>query len=383
MWFSTFLLLNLVRRLARSLLTALGMAIAVGTSVALLAVAQSFEESSVQAFTARGVDIVVLEQGILDQLSSDLSQEIGPRIAAVPGVKAVAPGLVELVDYSRTGTVISVLLQGWEPGTFLFDELTFREGRAFREGETGVVVIGKTLADVLDKKVGDTVELQRKPFRVIGIYESFNIFENGAATLPLGELQRLMARTDGITGFSVKVDRTGSPANDVREVAKRIEALIDPGGALTGLSAVPTQDYADRSMHIRFVRAMAWATSFIALLVGAVGTLNTMLMSVLERVREISILRALGWRRIRVARMVMGECLLLSTAGSALGIAAAAVLLTWLGRLSMMRGFLSGELPPAVVGKGLLLAFVVAMVAGAYPAWRATRLTPVEGLSHE
>ncbi len=383
MWFSTFLLLTLFRRLARSLLTALGMAIAVGTSVALLGVADNFEKSSVQAFTARGVDIVVLEQGILDQLSSDLSQNLGPKIAAVPGVKAVAPGLVELVDHSRSNTVISVLLQGWEPGSFLFDELKFSQGRAFQPGEKGVVVLGNTLADVLDKKVGDTIELQRKPFQVIGVYESFNIFENGAATLPLDELQRLMARTDGITGFSVKADRSSPAGSDVKEVAKRIEALVDPEGAPTGLSAVPTQDYADRSMHIRFVRAMAWATSLIALLVGAVGTLNTMLMSVLERVREISILRAIGWKRTRIARMVMGECLLLSTAGCALGILAAAVLLAWLARMSMMRGFLSGELPLNVVAKGLLLAFGVAMVAGAYPAWRATRLTPVEGLSHE
>jgi len=383
MWFSTFLLLNLVRRFARSLLTALGMAIAVGTSVALLAVADSFERSSVQSFAARGVDLVVLEQGILDQLSSDLSQDIGPRIAAIPGVQAVAPGLIELVDYSHSNTVISVLLQGWEPGSFLFEDVQFLSGQAFGPDDHGVVVLGKTLAEVLKKNVGDTVELQRKNFQVVGIYDSFNIFENGAATLPLKELQQLLARTDGITGFSVKVDHQGDADARVAEVAQQIEALVDPAGAPTGLSAVPTQDYADHSMHIQFVRAMAWATSLIALVVGTVGTLNTMLMSVLERVKEISILRAMGWRRLRVARMVMGECMLLSLTGALVGILGAWALLTWLGQLPATRGFLTGELHPLVVGKGLLLALAVAIVGGGYPAWRATRLTPVEGLSHE
>jgi putative ABC transport system permease protein len=384
MWFSTFLLLNLVRRFARSLLTALGMAIAVGTSVALLAVADSFERSSVQSFAERGVDLVVLEQGILDQLSSDLSQSITPQIAAIPGVEAVAPGLIELVDYSHSNTVLSMVLQGWEPGSFLFDDVKFVEGRPFGPDDHGVVVLGKTLAEVLNKKVGDTVDLQRKDFKVIGIFDSFNIFENGAATLPLRELQQLMARTDGITGLSVKVKRE-SENNEARvaEVAKQIEALVDPVGAPTGMSAVPTQEYADHSMHIQFVRAMAWATSLIALVVGTVGTLNTMLMSVLERIKEISILRAMGWRRMRVARMVMGECMLLSLIGALVGIVGAWALLTWLAQLPATRGFLTGEVHPVVIGKGLLLALAVALVGGGYPAWRATRLTPVEGLSHE
>lgn len=381
MWFSTFLLLNLVRRLARSVLTMLGMAIAVGTSVSLLGVADSFERSAVQSFSARGVDIVVLERGILDQLSSDLNQGLAARIAEVPGVGAVAPGLIELVDYSRSGTVISVLLQGWQPGSFLFQDLKFLEGRPFQEGETGVVVLGKTLAEILGKHTGDSLEIQRQQLRVVGVYESFNIFENGAATLPLAELQRLMARPEGITGCSVKVDHQAG--SDVETVAKRIENLIDPETAPTGLSAVPTQDYAANAMHIKFIRAMAWATSLIALVVGAVGTLNTMLMSVVERVREISILRAVGWRRGRVARMVLGECLMLSAAGAVLGILGAGALLYLLGQLTVTRGFLSGELPATAVAKGLLLALVVALVGGGYPAWRAMRLTPLEGLSHE
>ncbi len=63
--------------------------------------------------------------------------------------------------------------------------------------------------------------------------------------------------------------------------------------------------------------------------------------------------------------------------------AAAAGLLAWLAQLPTMRGFIAGDLPPAVIGKGLLLALAVAAFGGGYPAWRATRLTPVEGLSHE
>ncbi len=383
MWFSTFLLLNLLRRKARSLLTAAGMAIAVGTTVALLGVASSFEQASVQSFSGRGVDVVVLEDGILDQLSSDLTQDYGQRIRQVPGVKEVGPGLVELVDYSHTGTVLSVLLQGWEAGSFLFDSLRVTSGRAFQPGERGVVLLGQTLAEVLGKRVGDSLIIQRETFKVVGIYESFNLFENGAATLPLEELQRVMARPGGVTGFSVVIDHKGAGAHTVEEVCRRIEALPGESGVPLGLSAVPTKDYADSAMHIRVIRAMAWSTSLIALVVGAVGTLNTMLMSVVERVREISILRAIGWKRRRVARMVLGESLLLSLGGAVVGIGGAALLLAWLARLPVTRGFISGQLPLAVVGQGFALALAVAIIGGGYPAWRATRLAPVEGLSHE
>ncbi len=225
MWFSTFLVLNLLRRRAHSALTLAGMAIAVGTAVALLGIADSFERSSVQAFAGRGIDIVIVEQGILDQLTSDLNYEYADPIRHVPGVRGLAPGLIELVDYSHTGTVLSVLLQGWEPDSLLFDELKILDGRVFNVGEKGVTLLGKTLAETLDKHVGDTVVFQRESFRVVGIYESFNIFENGAATLPLGELQRIMGRPRSVTGFSVVLESQPPRSDSVAQVCQRIEAL--------------------------------------------------------------------------------------------------------------------------------------------------------------
>jgi len=360
-----------------------GMAIAIGTTVALLGIAESFEQSTVQSFAERGVDIVVLEKGVLDQLSCDLHTEYGDRIRDLPGVAGVAPGLLELVDYSHTGTVMSVLLQGWEPGTFLLEGLVKEKGRLFDEMDKGVVLLGTNLADVLKKDVGDVIEIQRKQFEVIGVVKSFNFFENGCAFLPLAELQELMGRSDSVTGFSVRLDPKAGSDITVEGVRQEIEELTDDTGVTLGMSAVATQDYANQSMHIRVVRAMAWAMSLIALVVGAVGTLNTMLMSVVERIKEISILRAIGWKRGRIAWMILGECFLLSLVGALLGTIGAAALLKWLAYYPMTRTFIQGDLPPIVILKGLALASAVALFGGGYPAWRATRLTPVEGLSHE
>ncbi len=379
MWFVTILLLNLLRRKARSVLTVCGVAVAIGTTVALLGIARGFEESSVQIFEQRGVQIVVVEHGVLDQLNSDLDASLASRINRVPGVQAVTFGLVELVDYSHSGTLVSLVVNGWDANSFFLDDLKIIRGRKYRPGEQKVAMLGSTLAENIKKGVGDSIAIQREAFQVVGVYQSFNILENGAATIPLAELQRVMARPGRVTGFSVVVHQSGS----VDDVCQGINALCDDQGVPLGLLAMPTRDYANNAMHLRAAHAMAWATSAIAILVGAIGMLNTMLMSVVERVREICILRAIGWRKARIARMIVGECLLLSVSGATLGTLAAFALTYWLTMLPVTRGFIEGRISPLVIVQGFAIALVLGICGGAYPAYRAVQLPPALGLSHE
>jgi putative ABC transport system permease protein len=128
---------------------------------------------------------------------------------------------------------------------------------------------------------------------------------------------------------------------------------------------------------------MAWVTSIIAVAVGGIGTLNTMIMSVVERVREISVLRAIGWRKSRVIRMIVGESLMISLAGAAVGALAAAALTWWLSTQPTASIFMEGSIAPVVYLKGFVLAVLVGLIGGFYPAVRASRLLPAEGLRHE
>ena len=128
---------------------------------------------------------------------------------------------------------------------------------------------------------------------------------------------------------------------------------------------------------------MAWLTSAVAVLIGGFGMLNTMLMSVLERVGEIGVLRAIGWRKSRVVRMVLGEALLLSLAGAALGAAGAVGLTRWLSTFPAVGGLIAGNIAPVVLGEGFAVALALALLGGVYPAYRAARLLPTEALRHE
>jgi putative ABC transport system permease protein len=123
--------------------------------------------------------------------------------------------------------------------------------------------------------------------------------------------------------------------------------------------------------------------SILALFVGGLGMLNTMLMSVLERTREIGVLRALGWRRRRVLAMILRESLLLGTVGGICGIILGLALGRLIGLAEGMWGSLELSYTPGIFAQAVLVALIAGVAGGLYPAWRATRMRPVEALRYE
>jgi putative ABC transport system permease protein len=374
MRFTTLILRNLRRRGVRTALTVLGLGIGIAAVVALLGIAWGFERSFLKLYEAKAIDLVVVKAGVSDRLTSNLDASVGDRLRRVPGVRAVAGSLMDVVSFEEAN-LVSVLVNGWEPGSLLFRGIRLLQGRALQQGDTRVAMLGRVLAMNLGKKVGDPLSIAGEPFTVIGIFESDSLFENGGLIVPLAELQRMMGREGSLSGFVVVAD--AADRRSVEELGRRIEATVP------GVAAVPARDYIQGDIQIRLVKAMAWATSVIALLLGSLGVLNTMMMAVFERTGEIGVLRALGWRRARVLGLILGEALTLGLVGSALGGLLGYAGVRALQLLPTASVFIAPELPPSVLAVGGVLGIGLSVLGGLYPALRGAALNPTEALRHE
>jgi putative ABC transport system permease protein len=372
--FSTLIAKNVLHRPVRTILTTVGLAIAIGAVIILVGISWNFERSFLAIYNSKGIDLVVVHAGSSNQLASSLDDKMGDRLRQIEGVADVAPSLVDTVAFEDKN-LVSVLVNGWAPGSLLFTGLRVLDGRALQVGDDKSVMLGRVLAMTLGKKADDPIQIAGESFQVVGTFESDSWFENGGLLMPLATLQKMMGREGQVTGFLIRAKT--SDTRSIEQLRRRIESTV------TGVAATAARDHVQGDTQIRLARAMAWATAAVALFLGSVGMLNTMLMSIFERTREIGILRAVGWRRRRVLALVMGEALVIALLGTVLGTMLAAIGLRVLTLAPTARGFINPNLPPEVLGIALAMGVGLSLLGGIYPAARAAALEPTEALRYE
>ena len=196
------------------------------------------------------------------------------------------------------------------------------------------MLIEKSLADALHKKAGDTVTLfDNYEFQVIGVYQTDSSFEKNNIIMMLDQLQKLDSEQGKITGCTVRLKpdvRTDEARR--KEICRTIEGAFAVEFHRKGkIEAKAPSEYNLKLLKIATV--MALLTAGLGVFIGVVSLINTMVMSVFERTREIGILRAIGWRPCRIMRMILMESVLLSMGGGVLGTIGAMTLTFFLSRL--------------------------------------------------
>jgi putative ABC transport system permease protein len=386
MTFGGIVIKNLLRRKFRTLLTVLGVAVAIAAVVSLLGLSEGLKQTIADRMAGRGVDMIVLRAGVAQRLNSSLDESIGERLAAVPGVQKVALGLTEMVSFDGT-SFIGVPIHGWPADSFAFNCLEVIDGNLFAVEQKSQVLLGQLLARELKKQVGDTLEIEGQTFNVCGIFRSSNRYDDNSAVVALVDLQCMMDRANQVTEFQLVLYRGEQSGTDQKQLIERvrndIESMQDDQGQLLSLSAWPTEEFINKNTEIKMTAAMAWITSAIALLIGSVGMLNTMVMSVLERSQELGILRAIGWTKQRIVRMVLTEAIVLAMIGAVLGTLFAMLLTQFLGAFTPLASFVRSDFQPRIIVAGFGLAALVALVGGIFPAYRGASLAPTEALRYE
>jgi putative ABC transport system permease protein len=234
-------------------------------------------------------------------------------------------------------------------------------------------MLGRVMSESLKKKPGDTVELSGSRYRVVGIYESGNGWEEIGGVLTLRDGQALAGRPRKVTMFGVKVQDPDQAPAIVEKINSRIPEVH---AALSG-------EFVEQMPDMQNANGMLDGISVLAIMVGGVGVLNTMLMAVFERTREIGVLRALGWRRLSVLGLVLQEALYLGLLGGITGIGIAVGLVYLAGKIPMIGEAFQAEFTWVGFARAILVALSLGVMGGLYPAYRATRLQPVEALHYE
>jgi putative ABC transport system permease protein len=390
----------------RAGLTILGIVIGVGAVIAMLAVGAGAQDAITGQISGIGTNLLFVFSGNLQEtvrnpkvLTLQDAQAIADPFQA-PSVAGVAPVVSSnTITVSYGGERSVTQLQGVTPEFATVRNYKVTEGEFINEshqvGLASVVLLGPDLAKKLfgrtDGIVGETVRIEGQPFRVIGILESrgggsFGSQDN-VALIPLSTAQnRIIPRyRDRVTLIYVSAINADSVSRASQEVAEILRLRHRTELGLDDFTVFTQQDFVQTAQVITGVLTIfLGGIAGISLLVGGIGIMNIMLVSVTERTREIGLRKALGARKRDILIQFLTESSLLSLLGGVIGIATGWGIAALVGRIASASGT---PFNPTVSLEAVLLATLfstaVGLFFGIYPANRAARLEPVEALRYE
>ncbi|MBC8496384.1 MAG: ABC transporter permease, partial [Chloroflexi bacterium] len=359
----------------RTILTALGIGIGVAAIVGLGALANGLAAGYDSFLTGSKADLILSQPDAFDVSMSTVDESVSQDIEAMSEVSA-ASGMLEGIVQAEQIPLFFVF--GYPEDSFILGRFNIIDGdpldsREVVYGRGKPMLLGSGSAEALNKQVGDTLRIQERVFRVVGIYETGATLEDNGAVLPLRDAQELLGRIRQVSIVYIQLKDAGLSERVERRVERR----------WPDLSLSTTSDFADKQMMGDMMKAFVWVIAGLAIIIGGVGMMNSQMMAVVERTREIGVLRSVGWKRGRILRMILGESIIVGLLGGIFGIALGWFMIASFEGFTGFFGATSSSVTPELLQQAMIIVVVLGFVGGVYPAWRASRLPPVEALRYE
>ncbi len=394
-------------RSLRSWLTILGVVIGVTAIVTLISIGQGIQDSILNEFEKVGYNTVTVLPGNFDtgrggfgnasaDTSSYLSKGVIEEIEGVKTSAAIRSEDLQIVSEGLEGQAF-LRVTGMSPAVFsdfdgYFDGFPIAEGKRFSfQGEDREVVIGGEIARELGVSAGDSIRIEGEEFTVSGLLGSdeeggsdgqFNFYgdlDNGLF-IPLSTLEEFYGGQGGASLILAEVYEDV----EVSEVADEIERAYSAND--TASTTITTEELSNRvNSALGTIQIALAGIAAISLLVGGIGVMNTMYTAVLERTREIGVMKAVGAKNGQILGLFLTESGLLGLVGGAIGTLVGVGLSLLAGRFISQA--LAAPFAPSF-GPGLLIgaiafSFVLGSISGVLPARQASGLQPVEALRYE
>jgi putative ABC transport system permease protein len=396
----------LLRNKLRSFLTALGIIIGVGAVIAMVAIGDGAKAMVEKSFAAMGSNLLVVMSGTTtaggahggfgsmptltwDDLAA-IQRELSAVEYAAPQLRTTAQVITEEQNWTTSVT-------GTTPDYFLIRSWPIAAGAAFGpadvEGASKVAVLGQTVVEKLfgpsADPVGQTVRIRNVPFQIVGVLAKKGQSPNGqdyddAVFIPSttflskiqGGLKKFLQGTIMVRASSA--DATARAQRQITALLRERHHLargVEDDFSIRNLSEMA----AARQEGTETLTTLLASIAAVSLLVGGVGIMNIMLVSVTERTREIGLRMAVGARRIDILTQFLVEALTLSSAGGLVGVATGLFVAQ---KLSESFGW-PLLIRPQIVGIAVGFSALVGIAFGLYPARKASRLDPIEALRYE
>ena len=374
---------NLLSKKTRTLLALIGLMIAVVGVVGLISISDGIKAMVNESLgSLQGVQ--VLQKDALSPMMSKVDMKIIDEIKNFPEVDLIAPrvfGIASSIDGKSftsgggfgmsTGEIIGIdpAIEG-ASGKTGFSAAKITQGRFLKSNDAYSVVIGKTIADDNKKMVGSIIELNGVRFKVVGIWTTGSSSTDNTILMPIDIARKMLGMpSDKASMLTVYPKDLAA----VESLSKKIELRIPEIDAKSG-----SEYAADVSSVLGSLDLFFWAISLIAVIVGGVGILNTMLMSVMERFRDFGILKAIGWSNGNIMTLIVSESIILGAVGGAIGLVVGYILVE-IARPAL--GF-PMQVTPTLAITALILATSLGLIGGLYPARKASHLNPIEAIRY-